>query len=82
MAAWLDIAARLEDGLNQDARLHIESCYRPAALPGWLYAPWAEAGRNAGERAPILLLNCKGTPTKDSVCMVRLADLERLLQGK
>jgi hypothetical protein len=81
MAAWLDILARLEDGLHCDERLHVESIYRPAQLPGWLYRPWAAARRNAGERVPVLLLNCKGTPTGDTVCLVRLGDLERLTAG-
>ena len=82
MAAWLDLLARLEHGLHTDARLHVESIYRPAALPGWLYVPLAEVRRNAGrDRAPILLVNCKGTPPGDSVCLVRLADLEQLAGG-
>jgi hypothetical protein len=79
MAAWLDILARLEEGLQQDDRLHLESIYRPAQLPGWIYAPWATAQRNAQARMPILLINCKGTAPGDTVCMVRLDDLERLL---
>lgn len=79
MAAWLDLLARLETGLHHDDRLHVETIYRPAALPGWLYIPWAAARRNAGgDRTPVMLLNCKGTGPDDTVCIVRLADLEQL----
>ena len=80
MAAWLDLLARLEDGLHRDDRYHVETSYRSAQLPGWLYLPWAETRRNAGpDRTPVMLLNCKGTPADDTVCFIRLADLERLV---
>lgn len=78
MAAWRDLLARLEDGLHTDARLHVGTAYRSAQLPGWLYSPWAETRRNAGGRIPIMLLNCKGTAPADTVCFIRLADLEQL----
>lgn len=83
MAAWRDVLARLDEGLHTDARLHVESVYRPADLPGWLYNPWATARRNAGpNRHPVLVVNCKGIMPADTVCLVRLADLERLASGR
>lgn len=78
MASWHDILPRLEEGLHRDKRLHVESIYRPAALPGWLHGPWQEAQRNAGERIPALLVNCKGTALDDTVVLFRLSDLEQL----
>lgn len=79
MASWHDILPRLEEGLHRDKRLHVESIYRPAALPGWLHGPWQEAKRNAGERIAALLVNCKGTQLDDTTVMLRLSDLEKLL---
>lgn len=78
MASWIDLTARLENTLHTDDRLLVGGAYRPAALPVWLRGPWSQARQEAGDRAPVLLLNCKGDKPDDVVCMVRLVDLERL----
>jgi len=79
MAAWFDLTKRLEAGLYQDERLEVGGIYRPAPLPGWLLTPWLQAQREANGKAPVLAVNCKGDKPGDVVCLVRLADLERLL---
>lgn len=80
MASWLELTERLDAGLHGDDRLTVGGMYRPAELPGWLRAPWKETVADAqdGNRTPVLLLNCKGDRPDDVVCLVRLADLERL----
>lgn len=64
-----------------DPRLHVESIYRPAALPNWLHGPWQAARRKAADRecAPALVVNCKGEHIDDPVVVLRLADFEQLL---
>ena len=78
MAAWLDLVKRLEDGIGRDNRLHVESVYRGAPLPEWLDAPLQVAHENAGALRPVLVLNVKGVAVPDSLCVLRLRDLERL----
>lgn len=78
MAAWLDLTARLDAALHTDDRLCVGGMYRPAELPVWVRGPWAEVRKEAGDQAPVLLVNCKGDKPDDVVCLVRLADLERL----
>ena len=79
MAAWFDLSKRLDAGLGADDRLHVESIYRGEGLPGWLSTPWAAAQHAAGDKLPILALNVKNVKTADTLCLVRLSDLERLI---
>lgn len=79
MATWLDLAQRLEDTIHADERLHCEACYRGEALPAWLSSPLATATKNAGARLPVVVLNVKGRSVGDSLCVLRLRDLEALL---
>jgi hypothetical protein len=41
--------------------------------------PWQLVSRR---RAPVLVLNIKGVKTDDTLCLLRLADLERLVNSK
>ena len=79
MATWLDLVARLEETLYADDRLHAEAVYRGESLPAWLSQPLAAATANAERRCPVLVLNVKGRSVQDSLCLLRLRDLERLL---
>jgi len=81
MAAWLDLSAHLERTIQRDERLHCESIYRGAALPAWLQQPLRDTERNAGDRVPCLAVNVKGRRVADTVCIVKLSDLERLLRA-
>ena len=80
MASWLDLVQRLEETVYTDERLHAEATYRGEALPAWLSSPLATAAQNAGARLPVVVLNVKGRSVQDSLCLLRLRDLERLLQ--
>ena len=79
MASFLDLAKHLEDTLYCDTRLHAESVYRGAGVPAWLGDPLETATKNAEGAAPVLLLNVKGRKVPDTLCVLRLADLETLL---
>ena len=79
MATWLDLVARLEETIFKDERLHAEAVYRGEALPAWLSSPLATATKNAGARLPLVVLNVKGRSVQDSLCLLRLRDLEALL---
>lgn len=80
MASIQDILTHLEDTLTADERLHAECVYRGTPLPAWLAQPLKEAQVNADGRAPVLVVNVKGRRVPDTVCLLRLQDLERLLQ--
>ena len=79
MATWLDLVQRLERTIYADERLHAEAMYRGEALPQWLSSPLATATQNAGARLPVVVLNVKGRSVGDSLCLLRLRDLEALL---
>ena len=79
MATWLDLAQRLEDTIHADERLHCEACYRGEALPAWLSSPLATATKNADSRHAVVVVNVKGRSVSDSLCVLRLRDLEALL---
>lgn len=81
MAAFNDLLHRLEQTLHRDTGLHVEAIYRPQPLPGWLATPWADARRNADRRHPVLLVNVKGDSPDDVICIMRLADLEAILDS-
>lgn len=76
-ASWFDLLTRLEVGLYADDRLHTEAAYR-SALPGWLAEAAATVARNAHERYPVLVVNCKGRPVADALVILRLVDFEEL----
>ena len=80
MAAWLELLKRLEETVYKDARLHAECVYRGAGLPEWLHGPFDIAAKNAGDRTPVLLLNVKGRTVGDTLCLLRLRDLEALVR--
>lgn len=79
MASWLDLVQRLEETIYTDERLHTEAMYRGEGLPSWLSVPLATATKNADGRTPVLVLNVKGRQVHESLCLLRLYDLERLL---
>ena len=79
MAAWLDLVQRLEETLYADERLHAEAVYRGESLPQWLTQPLETATANADERSPVVVVNVKGRQVQDSLCLLRLRDLEALL---
>ena len=79
MATWLDLVQRLEETLYTDERLHAEAVYRGEGLPGWLSQPLKTATANAGRQSPVVVVNVKGNAVQDSLCLLRLRDLERLL---
>ena len=79
MAAWLDLARRLEETIHADERLHAEAVYRGEALPAWLSSPLATATKNADGRRAVVVVNCKGRSVQDSLCVLSLRDLEALL---
>ena len=79
MAAWLDLVQRLEETLYADERLHAEAVYRGEGLPQWLTQPLETATANADERSPVVVVNVKGRQVQDSLCLLRLRDLEALL---
>lgn len=79
MATWLDLVQRLEETLYLDSRLHAEATYKGEALPQWLAQPLKDVTANAGDRSPVLVLNVKGHAVQDSLCLLRLRDLEALL---
>lgn len=82
MATWLDLVQRLERTIYADERLHAEAAYRGEGLPQWLSSPLATATKNAGARLPVVVLNVKGRSVGDSVCLLRLRDLEALLGAR
>ena len=82
MATWLDLVQRLEATIYADERLHCEAVYRGEALPAWLSSPLATATKNAGARLPVVVVNCKGRSVQDSLCVLRLRDLEALLGAR
>jgi hypothetical protein len=79
VATWLDLAQRLEETVYTDERLHCEAAYRGEDLPQWLSSPLATATKNADTRLPLVVLNVKGRSVGDSLCLLRLRDLEALL---
>ena len=79
VATWLDLVQRLEDTIYTDERLHCEAVYRGEALPAWLSAPLATATSNADSRHAVVVVNVKGRSVQDSLCLLRLRDLEALL---
>ena len=79
MATWLDLVQRLEETLYADERLHAEAVYRGESLPQWLTQPLETATANADERSPVVVVNVKGRQVQDSLCLLRLRDLEALL---
>jgi len=79
VAAWLDLVQRLEETLYADERLHAEAVYRGESLPQWLTQPLETATANADERSPVVVVNVKGRQVQDSLCLLRLRDLEALL---
>ena len=81
MAVWLDLVKRLESTLYKDERLHTEAMYK-GDLPSWLTAPLETTRKNAGDRTPVLVINAKGRKTPDTLCVLRLSDVERLTGGK
>ena len=81
MASWHDLHERLEQTIAADPRLHTHAAYRSQALPSWLSTPIDEADANAGERVPVCVLNVKGHGVDGAVCVLSLADLERLIDG-
>ncbi len=78
MASWLDLAQRLEASLYRDERIHTEAVYRGTPLPEWLDAPLQVVQENAGALRPVLVVNVKGVAVQDTICVLRLRDLERL----
>lgn len=82
MATWLDLVARLEETIFKDERLHAEAVYRGEALPAWLSSPLATATKNADSRHAVIVVNCKGRSVQDSLCVLRLRDLEALLGAR
>ena len=82
MATWLDLGKRLEETLETDERLHTEVTYRGGPLPGWLADPLKGVERNQRDRAGVLVLNVKGRRVEETLCILRLADLERLLKSR
>jgi hypothetical protein len=79
LAAWQDLERQLAKGILASKDLHVESAYRSAPLPGWLKDPWRTAQAGAGGKVPVLVFNMKGTQLPDTLCVVRLADLEQLV---
>lgn len=79
MAAWLELLRYLEDTLYTRQDLHAECVYRGAGIPEWLRLPFETVVQNAGRRIPVLLLNVKGTQTLDTLCVLRVRDLQALL---
>lgn len=78
MAVWLDLLERLEDGVHQDETLHVEAYYT-ASLPRWLADPLRDTRHNAGAAVPVTVFNVKSYTVPDALCVVRLADFERLV---
>ena len=79
VATWLDLVQRLEDTIYADERLHAEAVYRGEGLPAWLSGPLATATSNADSRHAVVVVNVKGRSVQDSLCLLRLRDLEALL---
>lgn len=79
VAAWLELLKHLEDTLYTRQDLHAECVYRSAGIPEWLRLPFETVVQNAGRRTPVLLLNVKGVKTPDTLCLLRLRDLQALL---
>jgi hypothetical protein len=77
MAAWLELKQRLQT-LQEAENFHIEALYR-GVLPAWLATAWSEVQAAAKDKAPLLALNVKGAKPDDVAVVMRLADLERLL---
>lgn len=83
MAAFTDLLHRLEQTLHREHGLHVECIYRAQPLPGWLATPWSDTKHNAAPEnlRPVLLVNVKGTKADDTLCIMRLADLETLVRA-
>ncbi len=79
MAAWLDLAKHLEDGLYLDGRLHTECVYKSDGVPAWLSVPLQTAVKSSEGLTPVLVVNAKGRKVPDALCVLRLEDLEALL---
>ena len=62
-------------------RLAVEVKHWPA-LPSWLRGALAAARRTARDgKVPVAVLHERGRPYDDALCVLRLADLARLLDG-
>jgi hypothetical protein len=79
VASFVDLLQHMEGTLTQDERLHAECVYRGTPLPAWLAQPLRDTQAHADGRAGVLVLNVKGRRTPDTLCLLRLSDLERLL---
>jgi hypothetical protein len=69
MAAWFDLIQRVE--ALEERGLTVATDYHGQGLPKWLLP--------ALEECDVFVLNAKGIATDDTLCIVRLARLERVL---
>jgi len=79
MASWIDLSHRLEIGLQADDRLHGEAVYHGGRVPRWLADPMDAAAANAGDRLPVVVVNCKHHSVDGALVVISLIDFERLL---
>ena len=82
MAAWKDLEARLTQGVAAWAGGHVLSIYRGTPLPAWLAKPWAQVEQAAQGQMPVLVINVKGRRVEQTLCLMPLVNLERLLTGR
>ena len=79
MAAHVDLARRIEEGVGLWPSLHVETTYHSGDLPRWLADPIDGAAQNAGEKVPVTVVNQKGRPLDDTLVVIPLAQLEAFL---
>lgn len=70
MAAWFDLKHRVQE--IEDGGLIVASGYKGDGLPKWLMP--------ALDDCDVFVLNVKGIPLVDTLCIVRLDELMKLLR--
>jgi len=79
MASHFDVAERIESGIGNDGRLHVEVHYHGGKLPQWTVQPMDEAAEHANGRLPVVVLNQKGHSVDGCLVLMSMCDFEALL---
>ncbi len=72
MAAWHDLIHRVE--ALEERGLTVATDYHGQGLPKWLLPALSDCN--------VFMLNAKGVATDNTLCIVRLSELEKLLMAK
>lgn len=85
MSSWSDrddLHVRIEQGLVSRYGPNVVETFPDSPLPGWLQMPLMLLDlTTTGEQMAAIVLNVEGRSLDQALCVVMLADLERLLQA-